>query len=283
MISVSSLAEVPVGLLISTFNQAFSDYIVAVNLTPSFLEQKMAQENLHLEYSTGAFDGGKLVGLMLHGIGEAGGEPAAYNGGAGVIPEYRGRQLVLQMYEFLRPRLAAAGIRKLLLEVIETNERAIRTYRRVGFREQRAVDCFKGEIKGHTPGTSPGIAISVRPGLPWEQLSLFWNYQPTWQHSLDAARRGQGFMKYLAVKKGGQLLAYGIVVPASGRVVQFGVHPCHRGRGLGRLVFHHLGRLSSSPRLTVLNVSREDEQSQRFLQRLGFERYMSQYEMEWRL
>lgn len=87
-------------------------------------------------------------------------------------------------------------------------------------------------------------------------------------------------MKYLAIEKAGQLLAYGIIIPGSGRIVQYGVHPGHRGRGLGRLLFFHLAQLGN-PRLTLLNVSHEDEESQDFLYGLGFERYVGQYEMEW--
>ena len=281
MISISTLSHLTPEQLIPAFNQAFADYIVPVNLTPLFFRQKVIQENLRLEFSTGTFDNGRLVGLMLHGIGEMNGEPVAYNGGTGVIPEYRGRHLVERMYSFLKPRLETAGIRRLLLEVIDTNERAIRAYRRVGFRELRALDCFKGELKGPALKPGPDYNVTVRPGLPWEELPSFWNYRPTWQHSLDAARRGQGFMQYVAVEEKGRLRAYGIMIPGSGRIVQYGVHPGYRGMGLGRLVFHHFAQLGN-PCLTVLNISREEEQSQRFLRRIGFVRYLGQYEMEWR-
>ena len=167
MISISNLAHLQPAQLISAFNQAFADYMVPVNLTPSFLKQKMQQENLRLDYSTGAFDGKQLVGLMLHGIGEVKGQAAAYNGGTGVIPEYRGLRLVGQMYDFLKPRLAASGIRRVFLEVIDSNERAIRAYRQVGFRKLREVDCFKGEMQLQEPAIGAGISVAVRSGLPW--------------------------------------------------------------------------------------------------------------------
>ena len=281
MISISALTRITSAQLISTFNHAFSYYIVPVNLNSFILKQKMAQENIRLEFSAGVFDDGRLVGLMLHGIGEVNDEPAAYNGGTGIIPEYRGRGLVSRMYDFLKPLLEQVGIQKVLLEVIDTNERAISAYKKVGFRRLRMLDCFKGEILHPVLVPDPGVTAEVAPELPWAQLPSFWNYRPTWQHTIAAARRGHGPLKYLAIKEKGQLLAYGIVNAGTGRAVQYGVHPAHRRRGLGRLLFNSLASLGN-PRITVLNVDGEDEQSRQFFQGMGFECYVRQLEMEWR-
>ncbi len=286
MLTISTLDSLQLEEITTAFNRAFADYIVSVRLTPALLLQKMQLENIRLAYSTGAFADGELVGLMLHGVGKWNGQAAAYNGGTGIIPEYRGRRLVKDMYGQLLPALEKADIRTIVLEVIDTNERAIRAYRRVGFEEVREVDCFKGRagalLSKTTPDVPGTVKVRSRKSLPWEALPAFWNFQPTWQNGLAALRRGAGILAYLSLEKGQELVAYGAVAPDTGRVPQFAVHPQYRRQGLGRLLFHHLRQQSKMP-LSILNISREDEGTRLFLEKIGFEKYLGQYEMCWKL
>ncbi len=282
MLSFSTLDNLQPEQLIPAFNRAFADYVVPVRLTPAGLKQKMAMENLSLAHSIGLFDGPELVGLMLHGLGEWSGCPAAYNGGTGIWPEYRGQGLVKRMYGQLAPLLAGAGVEMVLLEVIDTNKRAIRAYENTGFQPLRRLDCFKGAINYPRPDTPPGLSVHHNNKLPWEELPGFWNFQPSWQNKTAAVRRGQAFLDFLSLRLAdGQLLAYGVIQGRTGRVIQFGVHPAWRRQGLGRLLFFHLGRLGN-PLLTVLNVGHEDEASRAFLLNAGLELYLGQIEMAWR-
>lgn len=282
MLSFSTLEHMSREQLILAFNRAFADYSVPVRLNMPGLSQKMTLENLKLSFSVGVFDGPKLVGLMLHGLGEWMGRTAAYNGGTGIWPEYRGQGLVGRMYEHLQPVLAHSGARSVILEVIDTNERAIHAYQRVGFRPARQLDCFKGTLNYPQPKSPPDITVHHHNRLPWEELPRFWAFLPTWQHSLDAARRGLDFLDYLSLTREGQLLAYGVLQRRTGRVIQFGVHPSWRSQGLGRLLFFHLSRLGN-PLLTVLNVDHSDQATRAFLRKAGLERYLGQWEMVWEM
>jgi len=131
---LKSLEFLDLADIVHTFNCAFADYIVPVRLDERQLQRKVIAENIDLACSAGAFDGGELVGLILHGRDELNGDKVLYNGGTGVLPEYRGQGLVGRFYEFLGPRLIKAGFDHCLLEVITTNVPAIRAYEKVGFR-----------------------------------------------------------------------------------------------------------------------------------------------------
>ncbi len=58
---------------------------------------------------------------MFIGVDEHYGKLTAHNDGTGVIPTYRGNQLVDKMYEVAIPRFKAKGIEQCTLEVIQEN------------------------------------------------------------------------------------------------------------------------------------------------------------------
>ncbi|MDX1479872.1 MAG: GNAT family N-acetyltransferase, partial [Saprospiraceae bacterium] len=95
----------------------------------------------------------RLVGFILHGVDGA----AACNVGTGVLPAYRGRRLVQEMYAFVMPLLRQKGVRHLGLEVITDNAAAIKAYERAGFVICRTLLCFAGEVVDQ-----PERALTIR-------------------------------------------------------------------------------------------------------------------------
>src|SRR6478672_6297058 len=158
---IKTLEGVPVAVIADTFNAAFADYLVSIQLTEQALRDKMRAENTTPECSAGVFENGRLVGFILIGIGDG----IAYNGGTGVIPEFRGQNLTQKMYEYLFTLLAAKGIGNHLLEVITENGRAIPIYQKIGFEIKRTVSCFKGKIN-RTPTENNNIFAIELNDLP---------------------------------------------------------------------------------------------------------------------
>ncbi|MEM7573124.1 MAG: GNAT family N-acetyltransferase [Bacteroidota bacterium] len=105
------------------------------------LKAKIEIENIDLDISVGAFDNGKLVGFILHGFRRINGRNLVYNGGTGVLPEKRGNNLTIRMYNFILPFFHKLKIHSLQLEVISNNLYAINAYKKVGFSYLRA--CLK--------------------------------------------------------------------------------------------------------------------------------------------
>jgi ribosomal protein S18 acetylase RimI-like enzyme len=99
------------------------------------------------------------VGFVLFAIGDLQGKRNAHNSGTGVIPEFRGRRIVEQIYGVALPILKMNGVLTSTVEAITLNERAIRAYRKVGYEITRKLRCFGGKIdckiseKGSSKGT----------------------------------------------------------------------------------------------------------------------------------
>ena len=112
--------------IVEAFNDAFADYEIQLQRTKEELLQKIRVEDIDLSLSAGAFDGDTLVGFIFFGIDDhVNGIKTAWDGGTGVIPAYRGHKLTQRMFEFIQPALKQAGVKKILLEVLENNTVAI--------------------------------------------------------------------------------------------------------------------------------------------------------------
>ena len=275
-----TLETLPLDELSNTFNQAFSDYMVKVQLSSMQLKQKILLDRVDLHYSVGAFVGEQCVGVIFTGVGDWNGKKTAYNAGTGVIPTHRGHQLTRKMYDFQKSIFNELGIQQGLLEVIDTNEAAIHSYKKVGFKIARSFDCFVYKPQKTETKVVEGIEKRALLNLPWKELAHFWNAKPSWQNANEGVQAATALFSFLGFYKNDQLVAYGVKDPVKGRIAQFGVHRDHRGQGFGRLLFQELEQIGN-PKQSIINIDRKDEVTIAFLKKIGFEYYIGQYEMKW--
>ncbi len=142
-----NLKEVGLDQIVECLLESFKNYFVPMPSNLSYWETRYKGARVNYELSYGAFEKDRLVGFIINGIGEVEGQLTAFNTGTGVIEEYRGQQLVDQLYKYSFPYLLTAGIERCELEVIQANKRAIRVYERIGFDVKRKLKCYKGELK----------------------------------------------------------------------------------------------------------------------------------------
>lgn len=274
----NTLQEVAFSEVVDTFNHAFSDYTVPLNVTVAALQQRCQEEDLDLEISTGAFgEKGELLGFMLHGKREIDGEKVAYNGGTGVIPPARGQALTQAQYRWLLPRLQQAGFSSVRLEVIENNHAAVHVYQKLGFKVVREVDCWKGEI---APGQRK---VEIRPlnQLDWGQVQQWWETRPTWQNESQTVENGKKSTLLLGAWEGEELQGY-VAAKKNGRVMQCAVAPTARRRGIARTLLSEVQSQIGHP-LAFINVDTQAQSPSALLQGLGCKTTIRQLEMEMRL
>ena len=276
--TISSLENVSLDEIVSVFNRAFADYIVRVKLNKTTLEQRIITENISLAHSVGTFSKGRLVGFILHAYDDLNEERVFYNSGTGVLPEHRGQGITEKMYEYSIPKLKKEGARKCYLEVIDTNNKAIHVYFKVGFQILRDLACFKGVVYFSPIANIDGIEIRLLQEPDWFLFPTFWNNRPTWQNAMPAIRRAPGLYQSVGLFDGNKLIGYGMINTKTGRVPQFGVHPSFRRRGLGKMLFSYLCRMGNS-HLSVINVDKSDQPTSLFLQDIGMDVFTGQYEM----
>ena len=276
-----SLEGVPFAALHATFLESFADYLLPVQPPPAQLITKLCADGHRASLSVGVRAGGprgRLVGLVLHGVGCWQGVPTPYNGGTGVIPCYRGRSLVAGMYGWIRDALQVAGVQRCLLEVLAPNQGARRAYEKVGFVPTRTLACFRGLPTGRPAATHTRL-FPLPPGR-WDEVARWQTTAPSWQNTFDAVYRVPAEREVVGLWHEEVLVAYAIRTPGTPGVAQLAVRPDLRRRGYGTALLHQLAALAQCP-LVILNVDRRDAAALRFLTRAGLENFIDQVEMVW--
>ncbi|MEM9931009.1 MAG: GNAT family N-acetyltransferase [Bacteroidota bacterium] len=275
MTTIKTLEGISQEDILTVFNHSFSDYIVRIELSREQLSAKMRAEQVDLSISVGAFMEGKLVGFILHGSRMLEGQKTFYNGGTGVIPPARGRQLTTKMYQFILPLLQTKGYERGVLEVITSNEPALKSYQRTGFTIKRSLPCYRGEVMVNAEELDLSFA-ELAPG-DLQDISSFFAWSPTWQNHTQTLQRMLADLQLMGAFHAGQLIGAVVYDPQSLRVKQFGVHPDYRQKGFGTALFHHCFQGAN---VAITNVDGDSMASQTFLEKLGLAEFLRQYEME---
>lgn len=274
---IQTLENIPAEKLLNVFNLSFSDYLVPFNLTKEQLEDKIKSDSIQLEFSVGAFENNQLVAFILHGCDTIDNRKIVYNAGTGVIPTKRGNKLTKRLYEFALPILHQNEIDKVLLEVITINEPAIKTYKDIGFKITRELNCFKGSI--NIINTDSDFQIREIEEYDWQTLRSFWDFQPSWQNNSTAVEKLQQSNLSIGVYDGEKLLGYAIFNPKLKRLHQLAVDKNYRKRGIGRQLLKHVSAHYSND-ISIINIDSSSKETSEFLTGIGMNIYVKQYEME---
>lgn len=267
----NTLEELSIPEITNLFNDAFADYFVKIELTPDFMQGKINSEAIQLDKSVGIFTEGKPVAFILH----AERNNVVYNAGTGVLPEFRGQHATIKMYNYILPKLKKEGVSKIVLEVIDENVQAIKSYEKVGFNKDRNLPGFKGRPLNLTGNTS--IKIAKIENVDFKLLQSFWEWEPTWQHSIATLKKLADYKIYGAFFNE-ELVAYLYANASMGRVAQFAVKPEFRKQGIGTTLFQHFSEVYSDE-ISVFNTDGNYPGTHSFLQKLGLKHILTQHKM----
>ena len=270
-----TLENLSTAELAELFNRAFADYFVKIELSTEILQDKIDSEGILLNKSVGVFSNSKPIGFVLHAIRNK----VAYNAGTGVIPKFRGNNYTSKMYDYILPLLKKEGVSDIVLEVIEQNTAAIKSYRKIGFGKEMNLECFKGKINALPKNTS--ITISEIRDLNFEQVLPYWNWKPTWQNSVETVQNSSSYKTFGAYLNK-KLAGYIIANTNSGRVAQFAVNQKNRNQGIGRSLFQYLSETYEGE-ITVINVDSIHIETHSFLNNLGLNPFLTQHKMRLKL
>lgn len=279
---LTTLTEHEMPLLHKTFLKAFADYLVPIQLNEEQFKAKRKREGVVPEFCVAAFDGDEMVGFIITGLGEWLGKPTAYNGGTGVLPAYRNQQLTRRLYAFLVHKLQESGVEQCILEVIQENTPAIRSYESVGMTVTRSLDCFKSSKEELLLSVEAPEDITIVTALKpaWNIYQEWWDMVPTWQNSVDAVKRSKEDAMILEARdKDKNTCGYVAFYPKSGSVAQLGVHRSYRGAGIGTALLREVVKLVEVPHLLIINIDNTASDFIHFVKRRHFKRFLGQYEM----
>ncbi|MGU3375331.1 GNAT family N-acetyltransferase [Chryseobacterium sp. M5A1_1a] len=273
-----TLKNTNVEELLSVFNLSFSDYVVPFHLTRELLNFKIATEKIDLSLSVGAFEDEKLVGFILQAEKIENGEGMAYNAGTGVVPESRGKGFVRKMYDFIIPVLKERNIQTLVLEVIDENQKAIRAYENLGFVIVRRLLCFNGNI--NPIQNTSDIVIKELKDFQWEIFCSFWDIEPSWQASSFVLKGMKDECTVLGAFKGEAMVGYAVYNSTVRKIYQVAVDKNYRKQGIGTILFETIRSNINEQVVSLNNVDEISESTSNFLNKIGLENKVSQFEMK---
>lgn len=271
--TVKPLTHVPFNALITCFLNAFEHYFVKMPVDPDYYKKRWEAARVNFDLSYGMFDHEKLIGFIIHGIDNREGRRIAFNTGTGVLPEYRGRKIVKSIYKYALPDLAQKGITDCTLEVIKENEIAIKAYESVGFTICKHYKCFNGKINLGDDHSAQLKEIDPE-AMDWNSLGNQHTY--SWDNHMNSVKEG-GY-RYFQVWHQEYPESYVIMTP-NGYIAQFDL--LKPGKGAWKRLFSGIKSISETVKIN--NVEEKLTAKINFLQAIGLENTVDQYEMEFKI
>ncbi len=276
MITFKNLENISTDTLLNTFNEAFSVYMIPMNLSKETFEWKIKSENFNPKYSVGAFDKEQLVGLILHCTDDKNAPEIIYNGGTGVIESYRSQSITQRMYEYIIPFMKADGYNKVMLEVIEGNLPAYHTYLKIGFEEVRKFNSFKGLPQLNHTNTL--VKIQIEDEFDAYEYQSFGTTQPSWQNANHSLNRVANTLKLITAKLESTTVGYIIYNPQLKRINQIAVLQQYRNQGIGQALIHYILD-SFSEEINIINIDEDDANTIQFFKSRGLTNHVNLFEM----
>lgn len=273
MIAYRLLSDEDFDSLFACFLNAFSDYEVDMRMSRDQFRQRLMRDGVRLEMSAGAFDGDRMIGFCINGVGEWQGKQTAYDAGTGVIPKFRGRGVAKELFAFLEERLRDNGFHQYLLEVLTSNVPAATLYRKLGFTETRRLAVFRSE-KAIAQRSDVVIRRIEQPD--WRLYKTFWDSHPSWQNSAEAVDRVIDERTIVDAHVDGECAGYGVVFTPSANLMQLAVSPRYRRKGVGSAI---LSALEGSKALKINNIDENHTAALAFYEANGYKQVLNQFEM----
>ncbi|WP_286862462.1 MULTISPECIES: GNAT family N-acetyltransferase [Sphingobacterium] len=261
--------------LLNAVNTSFADYIVPFKLNEEQLKFKILSEDIVMQWSVGVFLDNKLIAFIMHGVRTLDSKRVVYNAGTGVLPDYRGKGFVGKMYEFINPFLKQNEVKELVLEVIASNNSAIRAYEKDGFTVRRKLLCFGGKVE--TTINHSNVCLLPLNKLLWADFVAFWDIQPSWQSYINSMDNLQPDALGAFIE--GKLVGYVLFSKEMKRVYQIAVSKNHRRKGIASHLIKEAYQATNAEILQVNNIDSTCESIKLFLERQGLVNDINQFEM----
>jgi len=255
-VEIRPLTGIGWDVLAAAFTEAFSDYAVPMTMTADALANMQLRRGYAADVSFGAFDGARLVGFVL--TCRDGGR--VYNSGTGVVPSHRRRGLARALVD----AVIASAPAPYVLEVLESNARAIALYRELGFVETRRLRCWTYAIAGDP---QPAITGDL------EVLAADADVELSWQNSLASIARAPEPHTVIGDDRGAA-----VVFPGTADLALLVVRRANRRRGHGKRLLAAAAHLAGRP-LKILNIDARATEIAAFLDAAGAQPLVTQLEM----
>lgn len=272
---IRNLATTDVTTIVDCLTKSFADYFVPMSTDLDYWRTRFRIARIDFMHSYGWFDHDILAGFILIGIDNHEGYLTAYNGGTGVIPEYRGKKVVDKLYEFAIPELKSLGVERCTLEVIEQNARAIKVYERIRFKLTKKLHCYKSVLQNGKQQTQLKEITLSEIDTPEIQQ----NQYPCWDHTIAALKCAGGiYTAYALQNTSGDYTGFLVINRENGYIPQIGLFPEKTEKDYWNELIENLKSICSIVKIN--NVDSRRTGLIATLEQHGFENFINQYQME---
>lgn len=273
---IDTLASTPFPEIAAVFDEAFGDYAVSFSPSAGWLGEMMRRRGVRNDLSVGVWDRERLIAFTLNGLGAWSGETTGYDSGTGVVPDYRGRRLTSKMLERTEDLLRGEGATQYLLEVLQTNEKAIRAYRGAGFETTRELRCWSFD----TGASEPSVEVEISEGdsSKLHRLAAMRDSEPSWQNCDESVERAADPRVTIVARDTDGIAGCAILFPVTNDLAQLAVARRARRRGVGRALLAAARARCGTP-LRILNIDARDSGTNAFFEAVGATPIVQQFEM----
>lgn len=288
---------------LDVFNFSFSDYVIKFVLTEESLSQKIQGDGISMDHSIGIYnenDENKLEGFVLLAPDNFKNPTKLYNSATGVIPTARGNKLIEKSISQMKSTFKENGIKSIVLEVIQTNPRAIKVYENCGFKITRELHSYKGDLnrdsllKYLNSNNENDIIIEKVENLTEDIINFIENddpqqqqprMNPSWSNTNQVIQRefSMGFNKIWIAKdnKTNKIIGFLSIHSQSQRIRQVYVTPTFRNKNVATKLFYTMSNEFQSINFNASNIEEGYENLKNFFnKRIGLDFWVSQFEME---
>lgn len=277
-----NLSDTSIELLTQVFNTAFAGYYVPINFTEEGMRFRIRRGRIDLALSVGAFQEAELVGFMLSGADHWQGQHTIYNAGTGVIPAFRGQQLVDQMYDWAMPLWRKADYTQATLEVMVENARAIKAYERVGMRIDRKLLSRSGPpaVDLSTTTVAQGYLLEEVATPNWPVYHSLLSFEPSWDFCQAGVAAVKDSCRFFELRPTSSDTVIGFaIVNSNDQIAQAGIH---KDLKVGWAVL--INALHAFyPELKWINIDEKAHQLLASLQQQSWTTIIDQYEMKMKI
>ena len=277
MFNYKTLDNTSMEIIHKAFIDAFSDYQVKIEMPIWKFEQMLLRRGYVPEMSIGAFVNETLIGFVLNGCRIWNGKLTVYDIGTGVVREHRRQGVINNILSDIKVLIKEKNVKKYVLEVIKSNESAVNLYKRQNFEIQRELECF--QINKNQYNFINNHKIEQVNKIDLNELARFWDFNPSWQNSIDSVNAISDSFLYSTVRFDDTIVGYGIIDKKTGDIPQIAVDRNFRCNGIATSIITNLIKNTESPNISVLNIDGQMKSMQNFFIKLGFKNSVTQYEM----
>jgi len=185
-----------------------------------------------------------------------------------VVRKYRRQGVIIKILSDIKDLIKEKNVKEYVLEVIKSNESAVNLYKKQNFEIQRELECF--QINKNQYNFINNHKVEQVNKIDLNQLAQFWDFNPSWQNSIDSVNAISDSFLYSTVRFDDTIVGYGIIDKKTGDIPQIAVDRNFRCNGIARSLITNLIKNTESPNISVLNTDGQMKSMQNFFLKLYY-------------